>query len=136
MNQGYVHKYEPLPRKTNEVAKMAINAVYIVHTNLGPGLLESVYETCLIHELRNRGLIVESQVALPINYQGIRLDGGLRLDILVNNCLIIEVKTVETILPVHKAQLLMYLKLSGHRLGLLINFNSALIKDSIKRVIL
>jgi len=136
MNQGYIHKYEPLPEKTNEVAKRTINAAYAVHTNLGPGLLESVYETCLIHELRNRGLIVESQVALPVNYQGIRLDGGLKLDILVNNCLIIEIKTVETILPVHKAQLLTYLKLSGHRLGLLINFNSALIKDGIKRVIL
>jgi GxxExxY protein len=137
MNAQEVNKkFGPVPVELEEIAKKTVDAAYIVHKNLGPGLMESVYETCLKYELRNKGLRVESQVILPIYYRGIRIDSGLRLDLIVENSLIVEIKTVETLLPVHKAKILSYLKLSGHRLGLLINFNSALIKDGINRVIL
>jgi GxxExxY protein len=107
-----------------------------VHTTLGPGLLESVYEVCLLHELQKRGLKAERQVLLPVVYDGLRLDSGLRLDLVVENRVVVELKAVDTLLPVHKAQMLTYLKLSGHRLGLLINFNSILIKDGIHRIAL
>jgi GxxExxY protein len=127
---------EPIPPETDLVAKQVVDAAYFVHRALGPGLLESVYEVCLVHELVKRGLKVERQVTLPVIYDGIRLDGGLRLDLVVGNCLVVELKTVEAILPVHKAQLLTYLKLSDYRLGLLINFNVSLIKQGIQRVIL
>jgi GxxExxY protein len=127
---------EPIPLETDLVAKQVVDAAYFVHRALGPGLLESVYEVCLVHELAKRGLKVERQVTLPVIYDGIRLDGGLRLDLVVEKCLVVELKTVEAILPVHKAQLLTYLKLSDYRLGLLINFNVALIKQGIQRVIL
>jgi len=99
-------------------------------------LLESVYEVCLAHELRQRKLVVATQVALPVVYDGAKLDAGLRLDMLVADCLIVEVKAVEAMNPVFKAQLLTYLKLSGHGLGLLINFNVPVIKNGIKRVVL
>lgn len=113
-----------------------MDAAYAVHKALGPGLLESVYELCLAHEVTKRGMMVERQLALSVVYDGIPLDGGLRLDMLVQECVIVEIKAVETILPVHKAQLLTYLKLSGYRLGLLVNFNVPLIKDGISRIIL
>lgn len=127
---------EPLPPRVNELAKTAVDAVYRVHSGLGPGLLESVYEVCLAHELRKRGLVVEQQVAIPIVYDDIRLESGLRLDLLVEQALIIELKSVEALLPIHRAQMLTYLKLTGRRLGLLINFNVPLIRDGIKRVVL
>jgi GxxExxY protein len=95
-----------------------------------------VYEVCLAHELSKREVVVARQVSLPVIYDGIRLDADLRLDLLVDGRLIIELKTVEQLLPIHSAQVLTYLKLTGHRLGLLINFNVPLIKDGIKRVIL
>src|SRR5439155_23054915 len=104
------------------------------HRALGPGLLESVYELCLVHELTKRGLKVERQVSLPVVYDSIRLDAGLRLDIVVEDSVVVELKAVESMLPVHTAQLLTYLKLTGHRLGLLINFNVPLIKDGIHRL--
>jgi GxxExxY protein len=107
-----------------------------MHSVLGPGLLESVYEVCLAHELSKREIVVARQVSLPVIYDGIRLDADLRLDLLVDGRLIIELKTVEQLLPIHSAQVLTYLKVTGHRLGLLINFNVPLIKDGIKRVIL
>lgn len=107
-----------------------------MHTTLGPGLLESVYEICLLHELQKRGLKVERQVLLPVVYDGLRLDSGLRLDLVVENRVVVELKAVDMLFPVHKAQVLTYLKLSGHRLGLLINFNSVLIKDGIQRLVL
>ena len=112
------------------------DAAYTVHRALGPGLLESVYEVCLAHELGKRGLKVERQVTLPILYDSVRLDAGLRLDILVQDCLAVELKAVDALLPVHQAQLLTYLKLAGHRLGLLINFNVPVIKNGIKRMAL
>lgn len=112
-----------------------VDSAYKVHCSLGPGLLESTYEVCLMHELKKRGLNVRSQVHLPVIYDGLRLDAGYRIDLLVEECVIIEIKAVETILNVHKAQLLSYLKLSNKPLGLLINFNVCLIKDGIKRLI-
>lgn len=103
---------------------------------LGPGLLESIYEICLAHELKQRGLTVATQVAFPVVYEDIRLDAGLRLDMLVEHLLIVELKAVERMHPVYEAQLLSYLKLTGHRLGLLINFHVPLLKDGIKRIVL
>lgn len=126
----------PLPAILDKIANQVVDAAYKVHSSLGPGLLESVYEVCLTHELIERKFRVERQISLPVIYDKIQLDSGLRLDLLVNGCLVVELKAVETILPVHKAQLLTYLKLSGHRLGLLINFNVPLIKDGITRIAL
>jgi GxxExxY protein len=99
-------------------------------------LLESVYETCLLHELKNRDVKVQRQVALPVIYEGLRINSGLRLDLLIGDHVVVELKAVEKIIPVFDAQLLTYLKLSGHRLGLLINFNLPRIKDGIRRIIL
>jgi GxxExxY protein len=127
---------EPLPEKANLAAEIVVDAALTVHRALGPGLLESVYEVCLAHELEKRGVRVLRQIALPVLYDGVRLDAGLRLDMLVDDCLVVELKAVEQILPVHHAQLLTYLKLTGHRLGLLINFNTPLIRDGIRRVVL
>jgi len=118
------------------VAKAVVDAAYAVHSALGAGLLESVYEACLTHELKKRALKVASQVSLPIVYDGIRLDAGLRLDMLVEDCVIVELKAVDTLLPFHQAQILTYLKLTGHRLGLLINFNVPVIRQGIKRMVL
>jgi len=135
-HQGTKTQREPIPEKINQLATQVVDATFTVHSALGPGLLENVYEVCLAHELTKRSLKVERQVALPVSYDGIRLDAALRFDLLVENCLVVELKAVETLLPVHEAQLLTYLKLSGHRLGLLINFNVPLIKEGIKRVVL
>lgn len=128
--------FEPLPPDIEHLAKIVIDAAYKVHTSLGPGLLESVYETCLAHELRKRGIAIETQVTIPIVYDGIRLEAGLRVDLLVNKQLLVEVKAVEEMNRVFKAQVLTYLKLTGLRLGLLINFNVPLIKNGIERIIL
>ncbi len=95
-----------------------------------------MYEACLVHELAKRGLKVDRQVQLPVVYDGLRLDAGLRLDLVVEDCLVVELKAVEALLPVHQAQVLTYLKLSGHRLGLLINFNVPVIRNGIRRLIL
>jgi GxxExxY protein len=125
---------EPIPEALNRITGQIVDAAYHVHTTLGPGLLESVYEVCLAHELGKRGLRAERQVALPIVYDGVKLDAGLRLDLLVERAVVVELKAIELLLPVHKAQVMTYLKLSGYRLGLLINFNVTLIKDGIERV--
>jgi GxxExxY protein len=127
---------EPIPTETDEVASKIVDAAFAVHKALGPGLLESVYEACLLYELNKRGLKVERQVSLPVVYDNLRLDAGLRLDLVVEKRVIVELKAVEVLLPVHTAQLLTYLKLSGYRLGLLVNFNSAVIKHGIKRIAL
>ena len=127
---------EPIPEKLDRIARQVVDAAFKVHSTLGPGLLESVYEVCLAHELGKRGLLVRRQVALPVSYDDIRVDAGFRIDLLVEDCLIVEIKAVEKLLPVHKAQVLTYLKLSGHRLGLLINFNVPLILEGIKRIAL
>lgn len=117
-------------------AATVVDASYRVHTTLGPGLLESVYEVCLCHELHKTGTPFQKQLVLPIEYDGITLDAGLRLDLIVNDCVVVEMKATEKLLPIHEAQLLTYLKLTGKRLGLLINFNVPLIKDGIKRMAL
>jgi len=125
-----------LPANTEETARKTVDCAFRVHLALGPGLLESVYEVCLCHELHKSGLAFERQVSMPVLYDGLRLDAGLRLDVVVSGCVIVELKAVEQILPVHKAQMLTYLKLSGIRLGLLINFNVPTIKTGIQRIIL
>ena len=114
---------------------MILDAAFKVHTALGPGLLESVYETCLIHELKSCGLKVENQISLPVAYGGINVDSGLRLDLLIETCVIVEIKAVESIISLYNAQLLTYLKLSKTRIGLLINFNTIHLRDGIKRLI-
>ncbi len=107
-----------------------------MHRALGPGLLETAYERCLVFELSSRGLTVVRQVELPIIYEGFTLDAGYRLDILVEGQIIIEVKAVDALTRVHHAQMMTYLKLSGHRLGFLMNFNVSMFKDGVKRIIL
>ena len=114
---------------------MVVDAAYHVHQNLGPGLLEGVYETCFCHEFEKRNLAYTRQAALPINYDGLALEGALRLDVLVKNRVICEIKAVSEISDLHLAQLLTYLKLSELRLGYLINFNVKYIRRGIKRVV-
>ena len=126
---------EPIPEQTESVVTAVIDAAFHVHTALGPGLLESVYEACLCHELSRRGLSFERQLQLPVVYEGLRLEAGFRLDLVVAGCVIVELKHVEKVLPVHKAQLLTYLKLTGHRVGILLNFNVERIKEGIHRVV-
>ena len=118
----------------NELSRVAFESALKVHKNLGPGLLESSYEECLFYELNKLGLIVERQKALPLIYETVKLDIGYRIDLLIENKLIIELKAVEVLNDVHFAQLLTYLKLSNCKLGLLINFNVSLIKNGIKRI--
>ena len=118
----------------NEITGQLIDAAMKVHTALGPGLLESAYEACLAYELRQRGLRVETQVTLPVKYEGVDLDAGYRLDLLIESRVIVELKAVEKMTPLHEAQLLSYLKLSGCKVGLLINFNVERLKDGIKRM--
>ncbi len=119
----------------NEIGDTLLGAAIKVHSALGPGLLESAYETCLVHEIGQRGLNVRRQVALPLIYDGIKLDAGYRLDLLINDQVIVELKSVEKFLPLHTAQLLSYLKLSGLKLGYLLNFNVAHMRDGIKRIV-
>jgi GxxExxY protein len=124
-----------LPEATeNDVAKQIVDAAYRVHTSLGPGLLESAYETVLVLELESRGLRVVRQQAIPIIYRGTRIEIGFRADLIVADLVIVEIKSVDSVAPIHKKQLLTHLRLSGKRLGLLINFNVALIKEGITRI--
>ena len=121
--------------EVNQVSGIIVDAAMKVHTSLGPGLLESAYEACLIRELRKRGLRVESQVPISVVYDGETLDVGYRADLIVEGMVLVELKSVETVLPVHKAQLLSYLRLSVKQVRLLINFNVEHLRDGIKRVI-
>ncbi|MBW1868444.1 MAG: GxxExxY protein [Deltaproteobacteria bacterium] len=118
----------------NEIAKIVVDAAYHIHKRLGPGLLESVYEVILAYALSSRGLNVEKQVLVPIVFDGMKFDEGFRADLIVEDKVIVELKSVEKIAPVHKKQLLTYLRLADKRLGLLINFGASLIKDGIFRV--
>ena len=127
--------YAPILPAVERVGKAVLDASFKVHTALGPGLLESVYETCTAFEIREGGLRVATQAALPVVYRNIKMDAGLRLDMLVEDCVIVEVKSVETMNPVYDAQLITYLKLTGIRLGFLINFNVVHLKDGIKRIV-
>ncbi len=119
----------------NEIARVIVDAAYKVHTALGPGLLETVYEAALAYEIEKRGLSVVRQQPLPVVYEGVELEEGFRADLVIENKLIVELKSVEAVAPVHKKQLLTYLRLADKRLGLLINFGAALIKDGISRVV-
>ena len=119
----------------NELSKIVFDCALKVHQNLGPGLLESAYEECLFYELKKTGLYVEKQKALPLVYEEVKLDIGYRIDIIIENKLILEIKSVEALNDVHFAQLLTYLKLTDCKLGMLINFNVDLIKNGIKRVV-
>jgi GxxExxY protein len=119
----------------NETAREIVDAALAVHKALGPGLLESVYETALFHELTKRGLQVTRQVPVTFVYDGQQYDEGFRIDLLVADCVVVELKSVEQVHPVHKKQLLTYLRLGQKRLGLLINFNTALLKDGITRIV-
>jgi GxxExxY protein len=121
-------------RSLDEVTEAVIGAAIAVHRVLGPGLLESTYEACLAHELAKRGFSVERQKALPVIYDGVLLDCGYRIDLLVEGC-VIELKAVEQILQIHQAQLLSYLKLSDLRVGLIINFNVMVLKDGVRRIV-
>ena len=119
----------------NPISQQIVDAAYQIHKTLGPGLLESVYEVVLAYELRKRGLKVERQLPVPVVYDGICFEEGYRLDLLVEEKVIVEVKSIETLTPVHKKQLLTYLRLLDKRLGLLINFNEELIRNGISRVV-
>ena len=119
----------------NQIAAAVVDAAFKIHTTLGPGLLESVYEATLEYELRNRGLSVLRQIGLPVYYEGLKLEIGYRVDLIVGDKVIIEIKSIEALAPIHKRQLLTYLRLANMRLGLLINFNVERIKDGIQRVV-
>jgi len=121
--------------ETNLLTEQILKAAFKVHTELGPGLLESAYEECLYYELKQAGLIVEKQKVLPLIYYEVKLDAGYRIDLLVENTVVVEVKAVEALNDVHTAQVLTYLKLSGCKIGLLLNFNVASLKNGIKRLI-
>jgi len=119
----------------NDVTGSVVDAAIKVHTQLGPGLLESAYQACLAYELRKRGLDVQTQVSLPVIYDEVRIDCGYRVDLIVEGSVLVEIKAVSKLLPIHEAQLLSYLKLGGFRAGLLINFHVPRLKEGIKRMV-
>lgn len=121
--------------RENAIARVVVDAIIEVHRELGPGLLESSYQHCLAYELANRGLDVEAEVALPLRFKGVKLDAGYRVDPWIERSVIVEVKSVEALHPVHVAQVLTNLKLTGNRLGLLVNFNEKLVRDGIRRLV-
>ena len=127
--------YEPIPDELERIGKLIVDSAYTIYKNLGPGLLEKVYEVCLCHELKKRGLKCERQLYFPIIYDEIEFEEGLRLDILVNDKIIIEVKAIETVNPVWQAQIISHLSLLNKRLGYLINFNVPTFKQGIRRFV-
>lgn len=118
------------------ISETVIGAAIDVHRALGPGLLESAYEACLCHELAERGIAFQSQVSMPVTYRSVEIDCGYRIDMLIENSLIVELKTVEKLLPIHEAQLLTYMRLSDVKTGLLMNFNVRVLKDGIRRFVI
>ena len=136
MNSSPKKVFQPIAADVEKVGKPVLDSAFKVHTALGPGLLESVYETTTAYEIRKSGLTVETQVTVPILYDGQELASGLRLDMLVEKCVIVELKSVETLNTVYEAQFMTYLRLSNVRLGFLINFNVKRLKDGIKRFVL
>ena len=116
--------------------RIVVDSAIAVHRTLGPGLLESVYEACLAEELRQRGLMVERQVGVPVTYGEARLEVGFGIDLLVEKCVVVEIKSIDALASIHMAQVLTYLRFSGHRLGYLINFNSTLLKNGLRRLVL
>jgi GxxExxY protein len=125
-----------LPQRTEALATELVGAAFSVHSELGPGLLESIYERCLCHELSLRGITYEQQVVVPFAYKDLVIEGGLRLDLILDRQIIVELKAVEQVVTVHRAQVLTYMKLAGYRLGFLINFNVPTIKQGIERLVL
>lgn len=121
--------------RENELAKIVVDAALKIHKALGPGLLESVYQSVLAHELRTRGLKVETEVSIPVVYETVTRETAFRADLIIDGCLLIELKSVEQITPVHQKQVLTYLRLTDIKLGLLINFNEELIKNGTRRVV-
>ncbi len=119
----------------NELSRIILDAAFRVHSAIGPGLLESAYEACLAYELRNEGLTVLTQVPLPLVYKEVRLDVGYRLDLLVEDLVVVEIKSAESLVAIHQAQVISYLKLSGKKLGILINFNTLHLRDGIRRIV-
>jgi GxxExxY protein len=128
--------FTPISEKEDKIGKCVVDSAFSVHRNLGPGLLENVYEVCFRHELSKRGLSYQKQVVIPIIYDGIKFEEGLRIDVLVEDLVICELKAVNEMSPLFTAQLLTYLKLTKKRLGYLINFNVPIIKNGIKRIAL
>lgn len=120
----------------DRIGRIVVDSAIAVHRALGPGLLESVYEACLAEELRQRGLVVERQVGAPIIYGNARLEVGFRLDLLVDKCVVVEIKSIDALASIHTAQVLTFLRFSGLRLGYLINFNSTLLKNGLRRLVL
>ena len=128
--------FAAMPERVEAAARNCVHAAVTVHRRLGPGLLESAYEHCLAHELRKSGAPCQRQVLLPVMYDGMELEAGYRLDLVIDDSVVVEVKSVDALAPIHEAQLLTYLKLSGLRLGLLLNFNVVLMKQGIRRLAL
>ena len=126
----------PVSPEIDALAKVVVDCAYKVHSAIGPGLLESVYQACLAYEIRNRGVRLLTEVVLPVTYDGLEIEAGLRLDMLVGDVIILELKSVEKLLPVHDSQLLTYLRLSRLRLGFLVNFNVSLFRDGVKRFVI
>ena len=127
---------EPIPASVEEAVTRFLDAAFNVHRELGPGLLESVYEACVCHELTLMGVPFQRQVSVPVSYRGIQIESGLRLDLLVADEVVIELKSIDALLPIHEAQLLTYLKITQKRVGILINFNVPLLKQGLKRIAL
>lgn len=132
-----VHKegFKAIPESLEEIGRLIVDSAYAVHINLGPGLLEKVYEVCFCHELKKRGLSYQRQVNIPIVYDNIEFKEGLRLDVIVEDCIICELKALENVNPVWEAQIISHLKLTNNRLGYLINFNVPRIKNGIRRFV-
>ncbi|HKD23833.1 MAG TPA: GxxExxY protein [Rhizomicrobium sp.] len=124
------------PAETDALTRKIIGHAIAVHRQLGPGLLESIYEECLCFELKEAGMHHQREVPLPVIYKSVRLDCGYRLDIVVEGCVLIELKAIDRLMPIHEAQILTYLRLSGIRKGLLMNFNEAVLKDGLRRFVL
>jgi len=135
MDKPVQKRFAPIPVEAEMVGKKVLDAAYVVHSTLGPGLLESVYEACLAHKLRQQKVLVETQVVMPVTFEGVQIETGLRLDLLAEKLVIVELKSVETMIPLYEAQLLTYLKVTGLRLGYLINFNVVHLKDGVKRMV-
>ena len=128
--------YQPIPDRLDAIGKEIVDSAYHVHKQMGPGLIESVYEECIIYHLRKKGMHVDTQRQVPIHFDGVQLKNRLRLDVLVENSVIIENKAVEKMKKLYEAQLMTYLRLSGLRLGYLINYNVQLIKNGIRRIVI
>jgi len=135
MHEGHAG-IEPISDAVERIGRAVVDAALAVHRALGPGLLESVYETCLAEELKQRGSAVERQVGVPVIYGDLRMDVGFRLDLLVERSVVVEIKSIDALASIHTAQVLTYLRFSGVRLGYLINFNTSLLKHGLRRLVL